>query len=135
MPNNKLSLLDSIVTGLVDPILHVFGLIIALYLVYKYYKWRTKVKAPVWAWEKYINVLIAEDEFEEVIKIQKLLKDKGYYDEIPTPKGFKVRKREKLDLEDRFEEMTFVLNKSYEFTRTADKGSKGFEVKMEKNNK
>jgi hypothetical protein len=132
MPNNELSTVEYLVRSFIGPLLSAFGFIATIYIAYRLYKWRNQVKAPAWAWDRYLETLIALEEYEEVKRIKQLLVDKDYYDKIKTPKGYTVRKRDKLDLEDRFEEMTFVVGKSYVFTRKADKGAKGFEVKEEK---
>lgn len=132
MPNNDTSIAEKLIAYLVGPLFNVIGIALAIYIVYKIYKWRERVNAPVWAWEKYIKTLITDEEYEEVMRINAILNDKEYYDKIPTPKGYKVRKKQKLDLEDRFEEMTFVMRVSYVFTRKGNSGDKGFEVKEEK---
>lgn len=129
MPADNVSLATKLLSSLLSPLLNMAGIIIAFYWAYKLYKWKRSVKAPVWAWERYIEKLIEEEQYELITTIQALLTDKDRFDTIETPKGFKVRKDKNLDLADRYDNMTFVVSSSYIFTRKDGRKDEFFKVK------
>lgn len=107
----------------------ILGYLSAIVLTIVVYKLVTRKKAPCWAWERYVEYLILDEEFEEAQRLTAIIKNKDRHALIRTPRGYKVRRKKNLDLQDRYEEMTWVVSDSYVIKKTANKREKGFEIK------
>lgn len=112
-----------------DGFFKVFGYICAALLVFYFYRLCNRKKAPRWAWEAYIDMLIKEENYTEVMRLMALIETKDRHALIRTPKGYSVRLKRNLDLKDRFDEMTWVISHSYIIKQKANKADKGHEIK------
>ena len=76
-------------------------------------RYKKPPKAPYETWNKYFEQVLKDEEYDEAAMLRDLLKDKVEGDEINTPKGYKVRKKAKLDMADQYDNATFKMDYYY----------------------
>jgi len=89
------------------------GLIAAIAIVRWYFKVRFPARAPVITWAKFLEELLAQQLYSEAAIVRDLIRGKNETEKVKTPKQFKVYKKKKMHMEDKYEQATFSVVTDY----------------------